>query len=261
MPVTAAARSLAPFVREIELRLVERARGIPRHEAEKSRVYHGSAVPHLGLAVPAQRAALRERYRFSGLPITEQLPIWDAVWRQGRYYETKCQALYYCGALRKPDDLVRAWPIVLPWIELVDNWDSSDELSAIYSRILEVMPEKVYPVLCDWNQSSNPWKRRQSVLALLYYSRSRRSVLPASKVFPLIERLVDDKDRFVQKAVGWTLREAQAPYPEETAAFIERFAPRLAAFAFTEAAGKLPPAVCARLKAVRAAARKVRAPS
>jgi len=65
----------------------------------------------------------------------------------------------------------------------------------------------------------------------------------------------------VQKAVGWTLREAQAPYPEETAAFIERFAPRLAAFAFTEAAGKLPPAVCARLKAVRAAARKVRAPS
>jgi hypothetical protein len=29
------------------------------------------------------------------------------------YYEIKCQALYYCGALRKPDDLVRAWPFVL----------------------------------------------------------------------------------------------------------------------------------------------------
>jgi len=68
------------------------------------------------------------------------------VWQQGHYYETKSQALYYCAALRKPDDLVRAWPIVLSWIDLVDNWDSSDDLSAVYSRILEVLPEKVYPV-------------------------------------------------------------------------------------------------------------------
>lgn len=240
-PVTAAARSVAPFVREVEARLVERARGISRREAEKSRVYHGSAVLHLGLAVPAQRAALRGRYSFSGLPVTEQLPIWDVVWREGRYYETKCQDLYYCGALRKPDDLVGALPIVLPWIEPVDNWDSSDELSAIYSRILEVVPETVYPVLCEWNRSSNPWKWRQSLRALLYYSRSRRSVLLAAKVFPLIERVIDDENRFVQKAVGWTLREVLAPYPTEAAAFTEKFAVRLSAIAFTEAAGKLPP--------------------
>src|SRR6516165_3499640 len=205
--------------------------------------------------------ALRERYSFSRLPVAEQLPIWDAVWQQGHYYETKSQALYYCAALRKPDDLVRAWPIVLSWIDLVDNWDSSDELSAIYSRVLEVVPEKVYPVLCRWNRSDNPWKRRQSLLALLYYSRSRRSVLPAAKVFPSIERLVDDKDRFVQKALGWTPREALAPYPEETAAFIEEYATRLSAIAFAEGASKLPPDVRERLKTLRASRRKRRAAS
>ena len=259
--MTTAVRSLAHFLSEVEARLVERAQGIPRHDAEKLRVYHGSAVPHLGLPVPTQRTALRGRYSFSKLPVAEQLPIWDAVWRRGHYYETKCQALYYCAALRRRDDLVRAWPIVLSWIDLVDNWDSSDELSAIYSRILEVLPEEVYPVLCRWNRSKNPWERRQSLLALLYYSRSRCSVLPAAKVFPLIERLVDDKDRFVQKALGWTLREALAPYPEETAAFIEKYAMRLSAIAFAEAASKLPPAARARLKTVRASGRKLRAPS
>ena len=259
--MTAPVRSHVLFVREVEARLVERARGIPQHESEKLSIYHGSTVPHLGVPVPAQRMALRERYSFSRLPVAEQLPIWDAVWQQGHYYETKSQALYYCAALRKPDDLVRAWPIVLSWIDVVDNWDSSDELSAIYSRILEVLPEKVYPVLCRWNRSENPWKRRQSLLALLYYSRSRRSVLPAAKVFPLIERLVDDEDRFVRKALGWTLREALAPYPAETAVFIEEYATRLSAIAFTEAASKLPPDVRERLKTLRAARRKRRAAS
>ena len=259
--MTAAVRLLAHFVREVEARLVERSRGIPQHEAEKLRVYHGSVAPHLGLPVPGQRMALRERYSFSRLPVAEQLPIWDAVWRQGRYYETKCQALYYCAVLRKRDDLIRAWPIVLQWIDLVDNWDSSDELSAIYSRILEVAPDQAYPVLRRWNRSKNPWERRQSILALLYYSRLRRSVLPAAKVFPLIERLVDDKDRFLQKALGWTPREASVPYPAETAGFIEEYATRLSAIAFAAAASKLPPPVRVRLKAVRASARKLRAPS
>jgi len=245
--------AVAPFVREVETRLVEAARGIPQHKAERLRAYHGSRVPHLGLPVPAQRRALRQHYSFSRLPVAEQLPIWDVVRRQGHHHETKSQALYYCAALRKPDDLVRTWPIVRSWIDLVDNWDVSDELSAIDNRILEFVPEKVYPVLCRWNSSTNPWKRRQSLVALLYYSRSRRNVLPAFTIFPLIERLVDDKDRFVQKAIGWTLREALALYPEETGAFIEERSIQLSAVAFTEAARKLPPAVRVRLNSSRIA--------
>jgi len=132
------------------------------------------------------------------------------------------------------------------------------------SRRFTAASWRSYPrrsTLCGWNRSENPWKRRQSLLALLYYSRSRRSVLSAAKVFPLIERLVDDEDRFVRKALGWTLREALAPYPAETAAFIEEYATRLSAIAFTEAASKLPPDVRERLKTLRAARRKRRAAS
>jgi 3-methyladenine DNA glycosylase AlkD len=250
-----AAESFRGFVREVEARLVDAARGISAHDAERARAYHGSTVPHLGLPVPPQRAALRRRYRFSRLPVEAQLPIWDAVWREGRHYETKCQALYYCGALRKPEDLSRAWPMVRRWIDLVDSWDSSDELSAIYSRILEVIPEKVYPVLARWSGSTNAWKRRQSLVSLFYYSRSRRMVLPAAKVFALIERLIDDKDRFVQKAIGWTLREALGPYPGETAKLIEQYSARLSAIAFAEASRKLPASLRAHLGSLRAAAR------
>ena len=254
--MTAEPRSFGDFVREVEARLIEAARGVSAQDAQRARAYHGSAVPHLGLPVPPQRTALRCGYSFSALAIEAQLPIWDAVWRHGRYYETKCQALYYCGTLRRPEDLIRAWPVVRRWIDLVDNWDSSDELSAIYSRILEVIPEKVYPVLARWNRSTNAWKRRQSLVSLFYYGRSRRTVLPAAKVFPLIERLIVDKDRFVQRAIGWTLREARGPYPEDSVKFIEAYSTRLSAVAFAEASSKLPAALRARLRSVRAAARK-----
>lgn len=243
-------------MREVETRLIEAARGVSAQDAEKARAYHRSAEPHLGLPVPPQRTALRRRYSFSALPVEAQLPIWDAVWREGRYYETKCQALYYCGTLRRPEDLIRAWSVVRRWIGLVDNWDRSDELSAIYSRILEVIPEKVYPVLARWNRSTNAWKRRQSLVSLFYYSRSRRAVLPAGKIFPLIERLIDDKDRFVQKAIGWTLREAREAYPEETVKLIEAYSTQLSAIAFAEASSKLPAELRARLRSVRAAARE-----
>lgn len=240
-PVTTRS-SVGTLVREVEARLVELARKIPRAQAERLRAYHGSSLPHLGLSVPVQRRALREGYSFSAHLFEEQLPIWDAVWRGGRYHETKTQALYYCAARRKSADLIQLWPIVRDWVEVVDCWDSSDELSSIYARILEVdaVTDEVYAVLQTWNPSPNPWKRRQSILSLLYYARSRQSVLPSRKIFPLIEAVLLDDDRFVQKAVGWSLREALTPYPDEALAFIRRHARDLSSTAFAEATRKLP---------------------
>jgi 3-methyladenine DNA glycosylase AlkD len=241
-PVTTRS-SVGTLVREVEARLVELARKIPLAQAERLRVYHGSNLPHLGLSVPVQRRALREGYSFSAHLFEEQLPIWDAVWRGGRYHETKAQALYYGAARRKPADLIQLWPVVRDWIEPVDCWDSSDELSSIYARILEVdsVTDEVYAVLRTWNQSPNPWKRRQSILSLLYYARSRQSVLPSRKIFPLIQALLLDADRFVQKAVGWSLRETLTPYPDEALTFIRRHARDLSSTAFAEATRKLPP--------------------
>ena len=239
---------------EVEHRLAALARNIPEAERERLRTYHGSNVPHLGLAVPVQREALRRGYSFSGLPFEDQLPIWDAVWRAAQYHEVKTQALYYCASRRKPDELRQLWPVVQGWIETVDCWDTSDELSSIYARIREVDAlGQVYAVLKSWNKSPNLWKRRQSILSLLYYSRSRRSVLPGGKIFPLIEALLKDSDRFVQKAVGWALREALMPYPAETEAFIRCHAQALSSLAFTEATRKLPPAQRAEIVARRRA--------
>ena len=250
--------ALKQLVGEVEQRLLALAQNIPEAQRERLRIYHGSKVPHLGLAVPVQREALRRGYSFSGLPFGDQLPIWDAVWRGAHYHEAKTQALYYCTSRRKPDELAQLWPVVKDWIEIVDCWDSSDELSSIYARVLEVdeLANQVHAVLRSWNRSPNPWKRRQSILSLLYYSRSRRSVPASDKIFPMIETLLRDPDRFVQKAVGWALREALVPYPGETDAFIRCHALVLSSVAFTETTRKLQPAQRAEIVAFRRSGRE-----
>jgi 3-methyladenine DNA glycosylase AlkD len=236
------AMALKKAVHEVEEKLVAAAEHIPVAQAEKLRIYHRSAVPHLGLAVPVQREILRRGYSFHCHPFEQQLAIWDAVWRRARYYEVKSLALYYGAARRKPGELEQLWPVARAWIEAVDCWDSSDELSSIYARILEVesLTDEAYEVLASWNRSTNPWKRRQSIVSLLYYSRSRRSVLPSAKILPLIETLLADEDRFVQKAIGWSLREVLTPYPNDTIAFIRSHVRDLSPTAFSEAKRKLP---------------------
>jgi 3-methyladenine DNA glycosylase AlkD len=201
-------------VQEVENRMIDAARTISAAAAEKLRQYHGSATPHLGLSASIQSQAYRQGYSFSALAAADQLPVWDAVWWAARHHETRLQALFFTARLRKTEDLIGAWPTVSRWIGAVDSWDMSDELSALYTRILEVLPDEVYPVFCAWNRSANAWERRQSIVGLLYYGGLRRRLPSIDRILPLVEMLIEDEDRFVQKGIGWTLREALRPTPQ-----------------------------------------------
>src|SRR6516165_7410145 len=67
----------------------------------------------------------------------------------------------------------------------------------------------------------------------------RHITKPRPKRF--IITLLGDDHRFVQKAVGWSLREALTPFPTETTAFVRRHAQALSPVAFAEATRKLSP--------------------
>ncbi len=246
-----ASREAGRAVREVEVRMKELARNIPAERARFLQAYLGTALPVLGLPVPVQRAALRRGYSFGESGFAAQLAIWDGVWRQGRFHETMAQALMWAERLRKPELLLAAWPVLRAWTERVDCWDLSDGLSATFGRALDIAPARIYPTLKRWNRSRNPWLRRQSIVALLCTARARRNPPPPGDVFPLLEARLDDPDRFVQKGIGWALREAGYIHPEATRAFVADHAARLSAIAFAEATRKMPDALRRALKARR----------
>ena len=235
---------------EVETTLKRLARGIPKAKANERKFFMKAQMPMLGLTVPQQRAAIKKGYGFSALPAGEQLPIWSHIWFAARTHEAKMQGGFFVYRLEDvaPETL---WETVAPWAGAINCWDQSDTLSGVYARLLEAKPKLVLPTLKAWNQDANPWKRRQSLVSLFYYAQLRTKVRPVREVLRLVTPLLEDPDYYVQKGVGWTLRETFNAYPVEALAYLEKHARDIHPDAFSAAIEKLDAGQKARVKELR----------
>lgn len=210
--------------------------------------YIGTNHDFIGLSVPAQRRVFGAGYSFSGRPAEEQGRIWNEIWHHSSWYEAMTQALFFIAESRRNTDPVLIWESTRHWVGKVDNWAHSDGLSDVYAYLLERIPGEVFPQLQAWNASGNPWERRQSLVSLLEYSKKREKFLPASKLLGMVKPLLADNHYFVQKGVGWTLREIGNIYPEKTVQFLEKHVTGISPVAFTAAIEKLDTDTKERLK-------------
>jgi len=103
----------------------------------------------------------------------------------------------------------------------LDNWSLCDSL-AMYAvePIVYVQPELVLPHSGEWIQSSEKWVRRFGVVTLRGYKR----IKAGGQVFALLDRVMEDKDRDVRKAVAWILREMSKGNHDKVAGFLRRWA-------------------------------------
>ena len=236
---------------EVEAVLAAAAAGLdPRRVAERRR-YMKSAMPLLGLAVPAQRAILKRGFSFSRAPFAPQFALWDHVWWHARSHEAKILAAFWVEGARGEPGPAEMWRLIAPWSAGIACWDMSDVLSGLHARLLEAAPEVVLPDLTRWNHDPNPWLRRQSVVSLLYQARMRRRVSPATTILALVAPLLGDPDHYVQKGVGWCLREASVVHPEAVAEFLRRRAREVSSTAWSAAGEKLDPDLRAEIAAAR----------
>lgn len=245
------------YLKEVEMAL-QRAGKPGIAQAARVKRYMNSELDFLGLTVPQQRTVHQKGFSFTGLKPEAVLDVWDAIWQRSNCYEVMSQALFYYENPRNCRDFSSVWSVLRRWVDRLENWGHSDTLSGIYARFLEQYPREVYPMLKEWNRSAHPWKRRQSVVSLFYYYRARAKVLPASKITPLLKRLLRDGHYYVQKGVGWTLREFGQAHPREAREFLHRHALELHPAAYTAAVEKYPAAEKARLALLRRRARLAR---
>tara|TARA_B100000609_G_C17062154_1_gene354656 strand:- start:33 stop:743 length:711 start_codon:yes stop_codon:yes gene_type:complete len=193
-----------------------------------------TAIQSTDLNTHAQRKLSKKGFTFSDLPVNEQILIWDKVWKSSPSFWHKVQAFFYCESLlKRPDKLKLIWPIIKEWQGYVHDWGSCDCLSKIYSKVLEEKEKLVLPTLKEWNHSDDPWKRRQSIVSLLYYHSVRKKFLPYEVMIEMVHNLVDDPDYYVQKGIGWTLRELYRTYPQKTLAYFYENADKLSSTSFS----------------------------
>ena len=197
-----------------------------------------STYAFLNLKVPYIRKQQKDGYSFSSRSIEDQWKIWDYIWLHTSYFEAALSAAHFINA-RPISELYNKRKRLLRWQKRVDNWALSDELSQCYARLLEHDKSGMLPNFQAWNQSRNPWEKRQSMVGLLYYSRFRTKVLSCSKILGFIRPHLDDPHYYVQKAVGWSLRECWNIYPQQTMKFLKKHATEIPSGGWTAATEKL----------------------
>ena len=214
--------------------------------------YYNSRLPHLArIPVPVQRKLLKTGYSFSSLPHDEQRKIWHYIWNKGAYFEVCSQAIFYFESV-KPSLTLDDWKLLRQWPKRLDNWAHSDGMSNLFAHLHEEHPQLLYPVFQNWNVSKDSWERRQSIVSLFYYSSMRKHYkTPYTKGIRLVKNLLDDEAYYVQKGVGWTLRELFNVYPEKTSSFLKTHVAAIHPDAWQAATEKLSPSVKKELKQLR----------
>ena len=208
----------------------------------------------LGLKAEHLKDAQRKGFSFSDRSPLEQAKIWTEIWCQSRHFEVMSLALSWFDHPRQRALTSGQWGNLKSWARQIDNWAHADTLSGIYARFLEDHPERTYRTLKIWNSSQNPWLRRLSIVSLLHYSSARQKLPSFPKIIALIEPQIGFPEHYVQRGVGWSLRETHNVYPKQTLRFLQKNVHLLSSIAFSAATEKMTKAQKDHLKALRSVA-------
>lgn len=197
-------------------------------------------IANAAIAIPAQRAAFKKGFSFSKLSFSEQLPIWHNIWMESAEYLPMFYAFLFLEQhITKPEHVLEIWKASVVWQQKVSDWSLCDSLAKLNTKALDQLPDLVYPQLEEWNKSANLWQRRQSVVSLLYFSRTKKTYPTQPQITKLLEPLLTDDEYYVQKGVGWAMRELHTVYPEAAHTFLVQHIRNVSPIAFTIAIEKM----------------------
>ncbi|ATX66723.1 DNA alkylation repair protein [Roseinatronobacter bogoriensis] len=190
-------------------------------KAAEMAAYHKTYRVFLG--VPA--AALDELAR--GLRANLDLPTRCALaqdlW-QGEVHEGCILAAKLLTQARiRPDD-APVWTMISDWAQGFDSWALADAASIAGAKRLQAAPARLDEVE-GWTQSANMWTRRAALVMTLPWARlphpKAEDLAVRDRVLIWAEGYVPDRDRFIQKAIGWWLRELSRRDPDRVVQFVE----------------------------------------
>ena len=184
-----------------------------------------SELEYAGVRVPERRKRSKSGFSFCDRPEAEIIEIWDDLFMHSPNGDVLFCALDYLR-FRVPKSVSPdLWSVIRKWVKRVENWAHSDELSWVYSYVLEAHFDEVYKDLVTWNKADDLWPKRISIVSLIHYTGKKAVFLPPDIVFPMVERCIDDHRYYMQKATGWVLREMHRGYPSEVEEFLTTHLP------------------------------------
>lgn len=229
------------YTKEVEDTLTRLALKTDKARAEKIRKYIGTNLQVLGMASGSQTDAFKKGFSFYSDNKEKTYLVFHEVYKQSNHFEAKNLAFIFLDKNHKHIPVKTLLKTLPTWVKQVDNWAHSDSLSKYLTRLLEHTDtkEEMLSIIKKWNSSKNLWERRQSLVSLFYYARTKKTQPDFDLAKQFIFALMTDKEYYVQKAVGWALRESYNVYPKQTYTFIEENIKNISPVAFTTCLEKM----------------------
>ena len=178
--------------------------------------YMKNHFPFLGIKTPERRLIFKTMTNAMELPPYEdmQKEVWALFQLEEREYHYI--AIELLGKYKKQltlEDLSFCQRL----IETKSWWDSVDSIAPkIVGEIVLANRLAGEAVMVEWAKSSNMWTNRASILHQLKYKEKTNEEL----LFATIERHAMSKEFFLQKSIGWVLREYAKTRPQVVQAFV-----------------------------------------
>ncbi|MCD5003241.1 DNA alkylation repair protein [Enterococcus saccharolyticus] len=195
--------------------------------AEKMAAYMRNQFSFLGVATPKRKALTKDFYR----QVKGQTIDWafvDACWACP-YRELQYVAIGYLQQLKKnlvPDDIPRLQKIA----QTKSWWDTIDGLDKLVGEIAFRYPE-VKPILLEWSVSDDFWLRRIAIDHQLL----RKSETDTTLLANILVNNLNQTEFFINKAIGWSLRDYSKTNPEWVREFIRTYENQMAPLSIREA--------------------------
>jgi len=182
--------------------------------AAGAKAYMRNQFEFFGLKA-ATRQSISKNYMKNGLPAYADLEVivkelWQLPEREFQYF-----AIDLIAAMRKQwtTEIIKLIEYVLvnrSWWDTVDH--AASDLTGPYFKLF---PHQINKVTSKWNQSENFWMQRSSIMFQKKYKKETDA--------PLLSKYIlnhtQSNEFFIQKAIGWALRE----YGKTDPAWVKKF--------------------------------------
>jgi 3-methyladenine DNA glycosylase AlkD len=190
------------------------------------RAYMREQFDFLGVATPARRAAVKSILKsLKGIGAAALLrhanELWELPEREFQYVAIDLLAMH------SKELETRHVANLLQLVQKKSWWDSVDGLASLIGDVLRGKHEG----MDDCVRHSNMWLRRVALLHQLGW----REHVDQQRLFAYCLLLALEKEFFIQKAIGWALRDYAHHNPDAVRAFLLAESYRLPALSYREA--------------------------
>jgi 3-methyladenine DNA glycosylase AlkD len=210
--------------------------GTPERAAQEQR-YLKSKLDFLGATVWQVRAVVKAHVAEHGELDHDQLvALVEVLWAEP-IHERRMAAT---ALLELGSDMLTAadLPMLERLIRESLTWALVDGLAAnVVGDILAADEAETVPILDRWATDDDFWVRRSALLAWL---RPLRAGVPLDRFLSYADRMLEEREFFIRKAIGWVLRDVGRRRPAEVVDWLAPRTHRTSGVTMREATKYLP---------------------